>query len=74
MNALPRVAKYGLLIGQHAHDVPDLGPRESVVFPNLDRPPRTIQIEHRFITSSDHMDVRRPMIVWVDDCPQSFKS
>jgi len=52
----------------------DLSRMRSVVFPNLDRPPRTIQIEHRFITSSDHMDVRRPMIVWVDDCPQSFKS
>jgi hypothetical protein len=45
----------------------DLTRPEPVVFPELDRTARAIQIEHRFMFASYHMHMGRPTVVRVYD-------
>src|ERR1700689_1785994 len=61
------------MVGQNALDLFDFAPRESVIFSNLRRSSRTLQIEYRFTTSADHMHMRWPMIVRVNHHPQSLE-
>ena len=43
---------------QGGFDRPDFSPRKSVVFPELYRPCRTVEIEYRFTAPSDDVNMR----------------
>src|SRR6266566_8809010 len=57
----------------HSLDTRDFSPRKSVILPELYRSRRTVQIEYGLTSSSDHMNMSRPVIVRIDRHPQSVK-
>jgi hypothetical protein len=74
MNLLPCPAQFVQVVHQDAWYAPDLTPLESVVLPEIYRSGRTVQIEYRFATRPNRVDVGRPMIVRIDHYPQPAKS
>jgi len=59
---------------EHGPDVRDLPPREAVVLPEFGWASRTMQIENGFASGTEHVHMRRPMIVRIDDDSVSLKS
>ena len=74
MKLLPCPAQFFRAVRQDAKDVPDLTPRESIVFPEIRRSGWTVQMEDRLATTPNGVDVRRPMIIRIDHNPQPVKS
>jgi len=58
MNVLPCLAQLPQMTRQGGFDRPDFSPRKSVVFPELYRPCRTVEIEYRFTAPSDDVNMR----------------
>jgi hypothetical protein len=73
MNPLPGFTKFHAAALQHVFYPSNLPPRESIVFPKFCGTRRTVQVEHRFAALSDHMDMRRTMIIQVNHRPQPLK-
>ena len=46
---------------------------ETVAEVKLWRSVRTMQCEDRLVAASDHVDVGRPVIVWIDDHAQTIE-
>src|SRR5207248_8158739 len=74
MDELPYAAYFDQPVRQHAFYLRDLAARESVIFAKFDRPGRTFQIKHSLTAAPDHMYVRWPMIVRVDNDPNSAEA
>jgi len=47
---------------------------ESIVFPKVDRPGRTVQVEYGLTTTPEYMYVGGPMIIRIDDNTQAIES
>jgi len=58
------------IAGKRCLDPVRLCDRKPKIFPQLGRTVRTIKIEHRLAAAAYHMDVRRTMIVRIDDHSQ----
>jgi len=74
MNVLPCLAQLPQMTRQGGFDRPDFSPRKSVVFPELYRPCRTVEIEYRFTAPSDDVNMSRSMIIWINCHPETIKS
>jgi len=61
-----------MMLCQNLSDVLELSCRKSIVFSQF-HCARAVQIKHRFTTRSDYMNMRRPVIVWIDHHPQSME-
>jgi hypothetical protein len=58
------------MIRQNAQHVPNLAPRESIVFPEFQGSSQTVQIEYRLATTPDYVNMGWPMIIRIDHNPQ----
>jgi hypothetical protein len=72
MDSPPFTADVRQVFGHYGLDSPRLLFRETVVFPELRRSVGTIQVEHGLASIPDAMNVRRTMIVRIDDDPQTI--
>jgi len=70
MNSLPCAAKLADMLVNHAFGNRQLSARKSIVLPKPNRPSRTVEIKHCLTVRSDDVDMRRPMIGWIDHNPQ----
>jgi hypothetical protein len=70
MNPAPFRAKVSKITGERRLDPIHLRYCKPKVFPQLGRTVRTIEIEHRLTAASYYVDVRRTMIVRIDDHSQ----
>ena len=73
MNSLPGPAQLFQVIHQDSPHAPDLPPRESIIFPEICRPCRTVQIEYCLVAFTNHVNMRWSMVVWINHNPQSVK-
>jgi hypothetical protein len=46
--------------------VREIASREGIILPKLHRTCRAVQVEHGFTATTDHMDMGRPVVVWID--------
>src|ERR1700740_3101485 len=74
MDALPCAAQGCQVVHQHVSDMPDLLPRELVVFTKLRGSRRTVQVEYRFMTPPDHMDMSWSVVVRINHHTQPLES
>jgi len=70
MNPAPFRAQSSKLVGERRLDPVRLCDRKSEVFPQFWRTVRTVEAEHRLTAAAYHVNVRRPMIVRIDDHSQ----
>ena len=74
MNFLPNSAKQPQVrVKLHLH-ARNRRPRESVILPQIDRPLRAMQAEHRLTSITDDMHMRGTMIVEIDHSPEPVES
>jgi|SRR5580658_169659 hypothetical protein len=66
MYLLPRSTERHQVFAQTLRDPRNFRPRKSVIFTQLHRPSRAIQIEHRLTSSTNHMHMCGPMIIEID--------
>jgi hypothetical protein len=62
MKLSPCLAQGGNLAGQSVPDAAQLRPAESVTLPQLRRPVRAVQDEHRLAARSDDVDMRGSVV------------
>jgi hypothetical protein len=48
--------------------------RKLIILTQLYRTIRTMQVEHCLVSSSDYMNVLRPVVVWINDDPKAEQS
>jgi len=69
MNFLPCGAELWQMNHQDFSNMPNFATGESVILAQLNGAQLTAQIEHRFCSSSNHMYVRRSVIIGIDHDP-----
>lgn len=70
MNPAPFSAKVSKISGERRLDPVHLRDRKPKVFPQLGWTVRTVEIEYRLTTAAYDVNVRRAMIIRIDDYPQ----
>jgi len=70
MNSAPFCTEACQITGERRLDPVHLRERKPKVFPQFGRTVRTIEIEDRLTTATYYVNVRRAMIVRIDDHPQ----
>jgi hypothetical protein len=70
MNPAPFSAKKSKITGEHRLDPVHLRDRKPKVFPQFGRTVQTVEIEHCLTSAAYYVDVRRAMIVRIDDHSQ----
>jgi hypothetical protein len=74
MDVSPFSAHYRDQLGKFRQDTLKFGTAEAVIATKYRRAPRTVENEDGLISSTDHMDMGRAMVIWVNDhakAPQS---
>jgi len=73
MNSLPLLTKCSQGFSQNPSNVIYLRTGKTVVFAKLNWAARAVQIEHRLVVGTNHVDVSRTVIVRVDGYPQAIE-
>jgi hypothetical protein len=71
MYSLPFAAQSRKIGAQNRFNTVELRQTEPIILPQFRRSVRTMQIENGLATVTDHVYVRRPVIIWVDHDTQS---
>ena len=74
MNIIPLFAKDGQVRRQIVSYPCDVLTVEPPDLAQTGRPCRAMQDKHSFAVCPGHMDMRRPVIVWIDHHPQATQS
>jgi hypothetical protein len=74
MNSPPSLAKIGEMLRQGFSNLRQPAFRKLVVFTQLYRAVRTMQVEHSFASCADNMNMLRPVVVWINDDPKAEQS
>jgi hypothetical protein len=72
MDSPPFTAEMRQVLGHYDLDAPRHLFRESIVFPELWRPVRTIQIKHGLASVPNDVNMCRPVIIRIDNDPQAI--
>jgi hypothetical protein len=70
MDPLPRARKRWQILLNHGSDTDQIASGKPIVLPQGNKTSRFVQVEDRFVTISNYMDMGRTVIIWVNRNPQ----
>jgi hypothetical protein len=74
MDGAPLFAEFPQILGQELRDFPEIRRREAKILPQVWRAVRAVQVKNCLMLGADYMNVRRPMIIGVDDHPEAINA